>query len=63
MRTVQRYGLGCSCPAMEHIVFLLEDILTDQSLKCLRQSKIIEYFTANFVCDSVNLYCTFKLYK
>ena len=49
MRTLHRYGLGCSCPAMEDIIFQLEDILMNQSLKCLRQSKITDYFTANFV--------------
>ena len=46
MRTLQHYGLGCSCPAMEDIVFQLEEILNDQSLKCLRQSKITDSFTA-----------------
>ena len=46
MRTLQRYGLGCSCPGMEDIVFQLEETLNDQSLKCLRQSKITDIFTA-----------------
>ena len=46
MRTLQRYGLGCSCPAMENIVFQLEEILNDRSLKCLRESKRTDFFTA-----------------
>ena len=45
MRTLQRYGLGCSCPGMENAIFQVEDILIDQLLICVRQFKITDFFT------------------
>ena len=44
MRTLQDYGLGCLCSDMEDIVFQLKQILNDQWLKCLQQSKITDFF-------------------
>ena len=44
MRTLHRYRID-----MKNIVFQLKEILNDQSLKCLRQSKITDFFTAKCV--------------
>ena len=59
MRTLQLYGLG-----MGDIVFQFTEILNDQSLKCLRQSKITELQRSAFeLCVSVNEYCTVILHQ
>ena len=49
MKMFQHYEPCCSCLSIENFVFQLEEILIDQLPKCLRQSKITDFFIAKCV--------------
>ena len=66
IRTLEHYGLNCSCLGMR-ILFLIKEntVRNHHLLKCLQQSKITDFLQqgAFYLCVSVNVYRTFIPYQ